>query len=137
MELEALIAGVGRSVQQAQASLDRACADQYLSYFTAPADNGGQGALTPRTLPISLPGAKENRVVELPLLALCSHSSMSFDQVTVKLNVALDPAQVGRTLEAVPTAAGQQGSHQIELVFRRQEPAEAVSRLNEAAGQIG
>ena len=135
MELEALIAGVGRSVQQAQASLDRACADQYLSYFEPPADGGGGGALIPRTLPIALPGGKGERVVELPLLALCGHSSMSFDQVTVRLQVTLDPAQTGQGLEAVPVAAGQ-GGHQIELVFRRQEPAEAVSRLNEAAGQI-
>ncbi len=136
MDLEHLIAGVGRSVQQAQASLDQACADQYLSYFLPPSDApDAPGALTPRTLSLALPGTQSSRVVELPLLALCSHNAMSFDQVTVKLNVALDTEQSKGSLEAVPVAAGQ-GGHQIELVFRRQEPAEAVSRLNEAAGQI-
>lgn len=136
MDLEHLIAGVGRSVQQAQASLDQACADQYLSYFSPPSDAlGAQSVLTPRTLSLALPGAQKSRVVEVPLLTLCSHSAMSFDQVTVKLNVALDAEQNGGSLEAVPVAAGQ-GGHQIELVFRRQEPAETVSRLNEAAGQI-
>lgn len=133
MKLEDLIAGVGRSVQQAQASLDTACAEQYLSYFEAPPSNDlCRSALTPRTLSIALPGAKGERVVELPLLTLCHHSAMSFDQVTVKLNVALD---ADKTLDASPVAASQ-GGHQIELVFRRQEPAEAVSRLNETAGQV-
>lgn len=135
MELENLIAGVGRSVQQAQAVLDRACADQYLTYFSPQSDESGQTTFTPRTLSLALPGADRGRVVELPLLALCGHSAMSFDQVTVKLNVALDTAQDGQSLDAIPVAAGQ-GGHQIELVFRRQEPAEAVSRFNETAGQI-
>lgn len=132
MELENLIAGVGRSVQQAQAVLDRACADQYLTYFTPRSDESGQTTLAPRTLSLALPGADKDRVVELPLL---THSTMSFDQVTVKLNVTLDTAQDGHSLDAIPVAAGQ-GGHQIELVFRRQEPSEAVSRFNETAGQI-
>lgn len=135
MELENLIAGVGRSVQQAQAVLDRACADQYLTYFTPRSDESGQTTLAPRTLSLALPGADKDRVVELPLLTLCSHSTMSFDQVTVKLNVSLDTAQDGHSLDAIPVATGQ-GGHQIELVFRRQEPSEAVSRFNETAGQI-
>lgn len=142
MELETLLAGVGRSVQQAQASLDRACAEQYLSYFDPPAKAArqgrkaaGQSVLVPRTIPLALPGAGEERVAELPLLALCHHSVMSFDQVTVKLNVALEADQSGQVLDAVPVAAGQ-GGHQIELVFRRQEPAEAVARFNQAASQI-
>lgn len=138
MELEALLAGVGRSVQQAQAALDQACADQYLSYFEAPLQAAGDAAgpppLTPRAVSLSLPGAGQGKVVELPLLSLCHHSAMSFDQITVKLNVALDANQ-DAALSATPVAADQ-GGHQIELVFRRQDPAEAVSRYNEAAGQI-
>lgn len=143
MELETLLAGVGRSVQQAQASLDRTCAEQYLSYFDPPVKAARQGrktaaepaVLTPRTLSLALPGAGEERVAELPLLALCHHSVMRFDQVTVKLNVALEVDQSGQVLDAVPVAAGQ-GGHQIELVFRCQEPAEAVARFNQAASQI-
>lgn len=135
MKLEDMIASVGASVQAAQAALDRTATEQYLSYFH-PSDNDLLGgALTPHTLSLSLPGQDKERVVELPLVALCSHSTMSFDQVTVRLQVALDAPQDGQDLDAVPVAAGQ-GGHQIELTFRRQEPAEAVSRFNEAAGQI-
>jgi len=131
MKLEELVASVGSSVQQAQTALEQAEVSRYLSYFTP--DRKG-GPLAPQTVSLVLPGAEE-KTVELPLVALCSHDRMCFDQVTVSLNIELQVPDGGGSLEAAPASAAS-GGHRVELTFRREEPVEAVSRISDAAGQI-
>ncbi len=133
MKLEELMASLGNSVQQAQWALEQMGVRQYMSYFDA-AGEGTNASLRPKTVSFFLPG-KEDQAVELPVLALCNHGRMSFDQVTIRLNVALDIPADGGGLEATPVAAGE-GGHQIELAFRLGEPAEAISRFSDAVGQI-
>lgn len=134
MELKELIAGVGLSVQQAQAALEDAALRQYLDYFLPAGDDAGSVApRSPRTVLLSQPGGQGGTPLEVPLVALCSHNAMRLEQVRVRLNVE-SCAQDGKTLEISPAPAEENGST-IELLFQCTSPCEGIARINDSASQ--
>lgn len=134
MELRELIAGVGLSVQQAQAALEDAALRQYLDYFL-PSDEGNSVSAprVPRTVLLSQPGGQEGTPLEVPLVALCSHNAMRLEQVQVRLNVA-PCAEDGQNLKVSPAPPEENGST-IELLFQCGSPCEGIARINDSANQ--
>lgn len=134
MELRELIAGVGLSVQQAQAALEDAALRQYLDYFLPAGDEDAvELPRTPRTVLLNRPGGQGGAPLEVPLLALCSHNAMRLEQVRVRLNVA-SAMEDGHALKVSPAPAEENGSA-IELLFQCGSPSEGIARINESANQ--
>lgn len=134
MELQELIAGVGLSVQRAQAALEDAALRQYLDYFLPSEKGDTAGALrVPRTVSLSHPGGREENPLEVPLVALCNHNAMRLEQVRVRLNIA-PSAEDGQTLNVSPAPAEENGST-IELLFQCGSPSEGIARINDSAAQ--
>ncbi len=134
MELRELIAGVGLSVQQAQAALEDAALRQYLDYFLP--SEGGDAVRTPRiprTVLLSHPGGQGESPLEVPLVALCSHNTMRLEQVRVRLNVA-PSAEDGHPLKVSPAPLEENGNT-IELLFQCGSPSEGIARINDNASQ--
>lgn len=134
MELRELIAGVGLSVQQAQAALEDAALRQYLDYFCpSEGENAAGVPRLPRTVLLSHPGGQGESPLEVPLVALCSHNAMRLEQVRVRLNVA-PSAEDGQTLKVSPAPAEENGNT-IELLFQCGAPSEGIARISDSAAQ--
>ena len=134
MELQELIAGVGLSVQQAQAALEDAALRQYLDYFL-PSEEEGAAVVprAPRTVSLSHPGGQGEHHLEVPLVALCNHNAMRLEQVRVRLNIA-PSAEDSQTLKVSPVPVEENGST-IELLFQCGSPSEGIARISDSAAQ--
>lgn len=134
MELRELIAGVGLSVQQAQAALEDAALRQYLDYFLPLKEEGATVVpRAPRTVLLSHPGGQGDGPLEVPLVALCNHNAMRLEQVRVRLNIA-PSEEDGQTLNVSPAPAEENGST-IELLFQCGSPSEGIARISDSAAQ--
>jgi len=138
MELSELIAAVGVSVQQAQSRVERTAAEEYLGYFRAPGENGavgGEGALVPWTVEVSLPGEDGQAApVAVPVVALVNHNPMRLEQVRVRMNIV--PALTeGGGVEVSAAPAGEEGNS-LELTFRAGEAGEAAARIGGTASRL-
>lgn len=134
MELQELIAGIGLSVQQAQAAVEEAALRQYLDYFSPLDGEEAMGApRIPRTVLLNPPDGRGGDPIKVPLVALCSHNAMRLEQVQVRLNVA--PAmEDGHTLNVSPAPAEENGNT-IELLFQCGAPSEGIARISDSASQ--
>lgn len=134
MELRELIAGVGLSVQQAQAALEDAALRQYLNYFLpSKEEDAAIVPRAPRTVLLNHPGGQGESPLKVPLVALCSHNAMRLEQVRVRLNVA-PSMEDGQALMVSPAPAEENGNT-IELLFQCGSPSEGIARINDSAAQ--
>lgn len=161
VSLSDLFSAISRAMLDAQQAVAQASVSQYWNYFR-PADmprdslvvqsGAPEGdALVPLMRKIVIPAPDGRGVVSelsVPLVSLVNHGSFSLDQVTLKMRVAASVDEAGGPLkvsvlparrkdERLEATDGQDASpdtaQEIELVFRREAPAEGISRITTEA----
>ena len=161
VSLSDLFSAISRAMLDAQQAVSQASVNQYWNYFR-PEDGlrdslAGQAgvaegeALVPLMRKIVIPALNGKGVaseLSVPLVSLVNHGSFSLEQVTLKMRVAASVDEAGGPLkvsvlpalrkdERLEATGGQDAmpdtAQEIELVFRREAPAEGISRITTEA----
>ena len=158
VSLSDLFSAISRAMLDAQQAVSQASVNQYWNYFR-PADGlrdslAGQAgvaegeALVPLMRKIVIPAPNGKGELSVPLVSLVNHGSFSLEQVTLKMRVAASVDEAGGPLkvsvlparrrdETLQATDGQDAvpdtAQEIELVFRREAPAEGISRITTEA----
>lgn len=130
-----LLEQLGRSVQEAQARLERQALETFLSSFEG-SEHGVGDTRRPRMLLMSLPNALSgDKPLEVPEAALMRHDAMSLDTVHIKLNLRTQTRSEDNVLLVEPGPAGEldgesENYGQVELTFRASPPSEGIARID-------
>lgn len=131
--LNDLLITIGRSVQEAQQVLDRNTVNMYLEYFEQKNE-----VFSPITQTFVV--QDNENLLTVPMVTMIEHSNMVLSQVDISFQVATSfDAKTGQVMVA-PTRASAESSttdtiaiqnNQINMKFRREQPAEGISRINQ------
>lgn len=150
LSIQDLIASIGRSVSEAQHTIENHSMQRFFDFFETDAQtddaNDADAAavsLRPRTIRMSLPGSDDLskfRSVDIPLPALAHHRQVHLDKVTVKVKTRLQPDNNGNMMAdmGAPVTKGCQPSDdsdggdeygEFDLVFNIRDSAEGIARV--------
>ncbi|MDR1310581.1 MAG: DUF2589 domain-containing protein [Burkholderiaceae bacterium] len=142
IRLDHLISAIGQAMEEACQTINRSGLAGYWSYFSRRDMPDGASAMVPamqRVLIFTPDGSEVMKELHAPLVSLVPHYSFQLDQVKVRMKVCASLESDHLRVRVGPS--GQQGSsdslqgseppHEIELVFKRDEPAEGISRITQ------
>ena len=148
LDLLSLLSAIGGAIKDAQRTLETVHLEHYLQHFEQKEDDAGP-FLQPKTIRLAVPQPNgENRMMEVPLVALVRHHALSLEQVTVRLAVGADvdkgTGRIRATLGPAPKPppedadgkAAPQSRQEIELVFKRDDTPEGLARLSDEAVKL-
>ncbi|MDO5558491.1 MAG: DUF2589 domain-containing protein [Oscillospiraceae bacterium] len=132
MNLEDLISSVSSSVRQAQSSVEKNNVKQYVdTYFKKLKDS--DGSLTPVTKAFKIKSSDSSKI-DVPLVSLVNHSTVTLDQVNIKMNVIMS-VNSSNQIEAALTASSDNCetnmASEIELIYKQKDPAEGLARVTQ------
>ncbi len=166
VNLSDLFAAISQAMLEAQQAVTRSTLDQYWDYFRLSrlsrdgrmTDAGDvEDALVPLTRKVVIPTPDGNGVfseLSVPLVTLVHHNTFSLDQVKLRMRVNASVDRAGGPMKVslaplrrqnrrdmadeAPDAAGQseEPDQEIELVFKREAPAEGISRITTEAVKL-
>ena len=166
VNLSDLFTAISQAMLDAHQAVTRSTLDQYWDYFRPsrlPRDgrmaSAGEmeDALVPVTRKVVIPTPDGNGVfseLSVPLVTLVHHNTFSLDQVKLRMRVSASVDQAGGPLKVslaplrrqnhrgtaddAPDTAGQseEPDQEIELVFKREAPAEGISRITTEAVKL-
>lgn len=132
MDLENLITVVSSSVRQAQQNVEANNVAGYLNeYFEV--TNDSEGTISPKTQSVCIKNLSSPKI-EVPIVSLVNHSSMCLDQVKIKMNVIMSANssnQIGVALSSGKEDGNNPITNEIELIYKRNDPSEGISRVTQ------
>ena len=140
MELDKLLAAIGRAVADAGHACELASLENYIKAGfseTAPGNQGGtagtiDGGQTEKGLvPVCLNMDVGGRALEVPVTALLHNTGMGLEEAEITVRVKL--TEEGGKVYAAFTDGGvsKDGLNEIRLKFTNRKPAEGVSRIGD------
>ncbi|MCL2626231.1 MAG: DUF2589 domain-containing protein [Cystobacterineae bacterium] len=142
IDLSKLISALAIACKEAQVSLESYQLNQYLNHFERTSDEQGP-LLVAKSIRIALPPNSQGpRSIDVPTVSVVRHDALVIDEMRVRLAIdasfdkgseqmraAVGPSTPQRANEEAPEAKGPSSQHVIELVLKRDEKSEGVSRL--------
>ncbi len=134
LELGQLITLIGKSVSEAQQTIQAHAAENYFSYFQHPPDSNN-AALEAKITAVLIPrpDGESSVQVDVPLAAMVNHNPVALDSVRLNLHLPIASAGAGGVIvdlgrpqdnQEVPASAAD-----MELRFQCGAPAEGIARI--------
>lgn len=133
--LSKLITDVGMAVQNANVEIEKYAAEAYLIQGYIPKELNGtdeKPEYHPVTYKMSIPTTEGRKAVEVPATILMNHSTLSLEQVDVKLKFILEESTGEEVMVKVKSAGGAKDMYsvsELDMQFKTSPPSEGTARV--------
>ncbi len=133
--LSKLITDVGLAVQNANAAIERYAAEAYLVQGYVPQDIDGtdeKPEYHPVTYRLNIPTAGGKKAVDVPATALMNHTTLSLEQVDVRLKFVLEEStgeEVMVRVKSTGNAKEMYSVSELAMQFKTSPPSEGTARV--------
>lgn len=133
--LSKLITDVGLAVQNANAAIERYAAEAYLVQGYVPQDIDGtdeKPEYHPVTYRLNISTAGGKKAVDVPATALMNHTTLSLEQVDVRLKFVLEEStgeEVMVRVKSTGNAKEMYSVSELAMQFKTSPPSEGTARV--------